>query len=157
MGVKGTLRIKYLSADTEGLAKYQRVWAYSHRTGEIIRLSVASEDRSLERVQFREYSSPESASVLNGFYVGVSSESIPDDPQLPPLLFKLVGMSVRLNTGAEVGKVIEVIELPVHPVLNIQCPSGSEFMVPYVPAIVLDLNRAGRVITLDSARVRVPD
>lgn len=157
VGVKGALRIKYLADNTEGLAKYQQIWAFSHRTGELIPLTLVFEDRQLERVLFEKFDCPELACRLNGFYLGVSSALIPDDPQQPPLLFRLIGMEVYLNTGEKVGKVIEVIELPVHPVLNIRCPSGQEFMVPYVPPIVIDIDRAQRKVTLDSSRVRVPD
>ncbi len=151
------MRVKYLAANTDGLAKYKQIWAFSHQTGELIKLRIESEDLRNQQVKFTEFSNPEDASILNGFYLGVSASLIPDDLTRPPLHFKLVGMRVCLESGEDIGIVSEVIDLPVHPVLNIVRPSGNEFMVPYVPPIMINIDRTARIITIDSTRINLPD
>lgn len=157
IGVKGSVRVKYLYDETDGLVKYKHVWAFSHQTGELIKLRVESEDLRNQKIKFAEFSNPEDASILNGFYLGVSASVIPDDLARPPLHFKLIGMRVNLETGEDIGSVTEIIDLPVHPVLNIVRPSGNEFMVPYVAPIVINIDRIARIITIDSSRINLPN
>ncbi len=60
---------------------------------------------------------------------------------------QLVGMRV-LREGNEVGTVHEVQHLPAHDLIVVQTPSGELVLVPFVEAIVPEVDSEARIITI---------
>ncbi len=61
----------------------------------------------------------------------------------------LIGMTVRDPDGAEVGVVAEVLHLPGQDLLAVRRPEGAELLVPFVRAIVPEVDLERRRIVVD--------
>jgi len=61
----------------------------------------------------------------------------------------LIGMTVRDPDGAEVGVVAEVLHLPGQDLLAVRRPEGAELLVPFVRAIVPQVDLERRRIVVD--------
>jgi 16S rRNA processing protein RimM len=78
---------------------------------------------------------------------------VPESELTPPgedelWLHEMAGMQVLLVDGSTVGEVLEVFELPQGFLLDVRTPRGT-VSVPFVDAIVTDLDREARTITID--------
>ena len=77
----------------------------------------------------------------------------PVDERAPPgddevYLHELIGMRVSLASGEPVGEVVELYELPHALMLDVQ-RDGERVLVPYTPAMVVDIDVGARVIRID--------
>ena len=76
-----------------------------------------------------------------------------DQSELTPLeegevyIHELRGMTVQLEGGEKVGRVVEVYELPQGLVLDVARADDSTVMIPYEPAVTR-VDRAARVICI---------
>ncbi len=62
---------------------------------------------------------------------------------------QLIGLRVVSSDGEVLGEVVEVLHPPASPVLEVRRPDGSEELVPFVAAIVPDVDlAAGRLTVL---------
>lgn len=74
--------------------------------------------------------------------------------ELPPLegdevyVHELIDMRVILRSGEELGRVIDVYELPQGLTLDVQRANGT-VMLPFSERVVTAVDREGRVITVD--------
>ncbi len=62
---------------------------------------------------------------------------------------QLVGSTVVDLDGAELGVVGEVVHLPGQDLLAVRPTEGAEFLVPFVAALVPDVDVAGRRVVVD--------
>jgi 16S rRNA processing protein RimM len=62
---------------------------------------------------------------------------------------QLVGLDVIGPGGAYVGTVADVLHLPGQDVLAVRRPGGVEVLVPFVAAIVPEVDLPGRRVVLD--------
>ena len=62
---------------------------------------------------------------------------------------QLIGLDVIGTSGARIGTVAEVLHLPGQDVLAIQRPVGGEVLVPFVAAMVPEVDLAGRRVVID--------
>lgn len=61
----------------------------------------------------------------------------------------LVGLSVRLTSGEAVGVVRQVYELPQGLMLDVERPGRPDALVPFLEAIVRELDRGQRTLVID--------
>lgn len=73
-----------------------------------------------------------------------------ESPSEPEEYFdrQLVGLLVLDHVGREVGRVEDVLHLPAQDVLQIATPSGEERLVPFVAALVPEVDLAAGVVRL---------
>jgi 16S rRNA processing protein RimM len=65
---------------------------------------------------------------------------------------ELVGLAVANRAGAVLGEVAEVVEHGAHPLLQVARPEGSPGaarLIPFVPAIVVEVDVDARRIVVD--------
>ncbi|MCA0158388.1 ribosome maturation factor RimM [Tsukamurella sp. M9C] len=62
---------------------------------------------------------------------------------------ELEGLAVRTVGGEEVGTIAEVLHAPGGELLSVKAPDGREILIPFVTAIVPDIDLAGGVVTVD--------
>ena len=62
---------------------------------------------------------------------------------------QLVGSTVVDIDGAVLGEVDEVVHLPGQDLLAVRPPAGAEFLVPFVAALVPDVDVASRRVIVD--------
>lgn len=62
---------------------------------------------------------------------------------------ELEGLAVRTVGGEDVGTIAEVLHAPGGELLSVKAPDGREILIPFVTAIVPDIDVAGGVVTVD--------
>jgi 16S rRNA processing protein RimM len=100
--------------------------------------------------RFAEVDSREAAEGLRGVDLLVESgDSSEDDAWYP---HELVGLRVELPDGTVVGEVVGLEHLPAQDVLVVREPDGRRSMVPFVSAIVPEVDVVGGRVVLDPPR-----
>jgi 16S rRNA processing protein RimM len=72
----------------------------------------------------------------------------PEDPE-EFYDYQLIGLDVIGRSGVCIGTVAEVLHLPGQDVLAIHRPVGEEMLVPFVAALVPEVDLAGRRMVID--------
>jgi 16S rRNA processing protein RimM len=100
-------------------------------------------------VRFAEAADRSAAEALRGadLTLEVSADETPDDPE-EFYDHQLIGLRAVDASGAEVGRVADVLHHPAHDVLVIQ-RDGREAMVPFVAALVPTVDVAAGSVTID--------
>jgi 16S rRNA processing protein RimM len=80
------------------------------------------------------------------FLVPATELSPPEDGEV--YVHELIDMRVVLSSGAEVGRVIDVYELPQGLTLDVRRDDGT-VMLPFNDRVVTGVDREARVITVD--------
>ena len=90
------------------------------------------------------------AEALRGLLLHVDRDEndVPEDPD-EFYDSSLVGCEVTLTDGAAVGVVSEVVHLPAQDLLAIRTPDERDVLVPFVGAIVTDVDPAAHRIVID--------
>jgi 16S rRNA processing protein RimM len=63
--------------------------------------------------------------------------------------FQLVGLAAVRPDGAALGELTEVLHLPAQDLLALRTPEGREVLVPFVAAIVLEVDIDGGRVVID--------
>ncbi len=90
------------------------------------------------------------AETLRGVHLLVDAESLPepeDDDEFYD--HQLIGLAVHNPAGELLGEVVDVMHPPAAPVLVVNRPDGSEELVPFVRAIVPEVDLAARRLVVD--------
>ncbi len=85
---------------------------------------------------FREIVDRDAAENFRGFVLEIHSSELPELEEDEYYPFDLVGLAVRDGRGVVVGRVVDVLESPAHPLLAVQTGGGAESLVPFVAAAV---------------------
>lgn len=80
-------------------------------------------------------------------FAEVDPDQLPDDPQ-EWYDHQLVGLEAVLASGAVIGTVGQVLHLPGQDLLEIDRNEGSPVLVPFVTAIVPEVDLPGRRLTI---------
>lgn len=90
------------------------------------------------------------AEALRGtlLLVDVDPEARPEDIE-EYYDHQLVGLAVVGVDGSPLGEVAEVLHLPAHDVLSVTAPDGAELLVPFVTAIVPEVDLPARRLVVD--------
>lgn len=101
-------------------------------------------------VTFQDVADRNQAEALRGLLLHVerAEDERPDDPE-EFYDSSLVGCEVSLVDGAPVGVVTEVVHLPAQDLLAIRTPDDRDVLVPFVSAMVPEVDPAGRRIVID--------
>jgi 16S rRNA processing protein RimM len=86
------------------------------------------------------------AEELKGALIGVPRELLPDLPDEEFYWGDLVGLAVSNEDGQHLGQVATLISAGAHEVLVIHDESGQERLLPFVEAVVKEVDRASGVI-----------
>ena len=90
------------------------------------------------------------AEVLRGtlLVAEVDPDASPEDPE-EFYDHQLIGLDVVGRGGARIGTVAEVLHLPGQDVLAVRRPAGPEVLVPFVAAIVPEVDLPGGRVVID--------
>jgi 16S rRNA processing protein RimM len=99
-------------------------------------------------VRFREITDRTEAERWRDRYLLVPAAELspPEDGQV--YVHELIDMRVVLPSGEEIGRVIDVYELPQGLTLDVQRANGT-VMLPFSDRVVADVDRQARVIVVD--------
>jgi 16S rRNA processing protein RimM len=115
-------------------------------------LTVVSARPHQERllVRFAEVATRDVAETLRGALLLVDVADLP--PSEDPDEFydhELEGLTAELSDGTLVGTVLEVAHGPGSDLLVLELPDGREVLVPFVAAIVPEVDVAGKRVVID--------
>ena len=113
-------------------------------------LTVAGARRSgpVQVVAFEGIVDRNTAELLRGLHLLVEAESLPQPEDEDEFYdHQLIGLKVHDPVGALLGEVVDVMHPPAAPVLVVSRPDGGEELVPFVRAVVPDVDlTAGHLI-----------
>lgn len=90
------------------------------------------------------------AEALRGVHLlaDVDETEQPEDPE-EFYDHQLAGLTVRTLDGIVIGEIAEVVHLPGHDLLAVRRPGGREALVPFVAAIVPEIDLAAGHVLVD--------
>lgn len=100
-------------------------------------------------VTFEGVGDREAAEALRGTVLQVDVDTLPDlsdDDEYYD--HQLIGLRARSVTGSELGTVVAVLHAPAAPVLTVRRVDGTDELVPFVAAIVPEVDLAAGVLTI---------
>jgi 16S rRNA processing protein RimM len=99
-------------------------------------------------VLFDGYADRDVADGLRGVYLTVDSATVPEPTDPDEFLdHQLVGLQVVEVSGALIGTVRRVDHAPAHDLLVVSRPDGRQALIPFVKAIVPEVDvPGGRVV-----------
>lgn len=101
-------------------------------------------DRLLFFVLFASITTRTQAETLRGKTVGYPTDQMPD---LPDEDSDLTGYQVVDADGTRIGEVLDLIDSPAHPLLEVKDDRGR-FLVPFVDAYILEIDDEAAVVTV---------
>ncbi len=96
------------------------------------------------------------AETLKGLPVSVDEDQLPEPEPGEYYQRDLIGMSVLTTEGLALGEVTAIIETGANDVFEIEGPLG-EVLIPFIKDVVIEINTAKRLITVDPLDGLLPD
>jgi len=147
-GIKGELRVKTFTGDPLALADYGPLYAKDGRAFEIAAIRPANE---VVVVRFKGVADRNAAEALTGTELFVDRSALPDDGDEGEFYHAdLVGLQVRDETGAPVGKVFAVQNYGGGDILEIQYQGRKGVLIPFTQAAVPVVDVSGGFVTIDT-------
>ena len=122
-------------------------------------LTVAGAGRSgsVTTLRFEGIADRSAAESLRGTLLLVDGETLPPPEDDEYYDHQLIGLAAVTSAGAELGEVIDVLHLPASPVLSVRTPDRAEVLVPFVAAIVPEVDLAGGRLVIDPPEGMFPE
>jgi 16S rRNA processing protein RimM len=100
-------------------------------------------------VLFEGYADRDVSERLRDVYLLVDSATLaaPTDPE-EFHDYQLVGLSAQTTDGQEIGRIVRVEHAPAHDLLVVALPDGRQGMVPFVRALVPEVDLPGGRVVL---------
>jgi 16S rRNA processing protein RimM len=87
--------------------------------------------------------------AAHGVLVGVPRATLPPAAKDEYYWADLIGLEVRNTSGELLGRVLGLIETPANAVLRVGDGEKAEQLLPFVAAVVLDVDLAGATVRVD--------
>lgn len=143
-GIKGELRVKTFTQDPLALADYGPLHAKDGRTFEIVDIRPAG---TVVVVRFKGVGERNAAEALTGTELFIDRSALPREQDEDEFYHAdLVGLSVRDDSGATIGKVAAVQNFGGGDILDLTLGSRKGVLIPFTRAAVPEIDvRAGFV------------
>ncbi|MET3805054.1 16S rRNA processing protein RimM [Nakamurella sp. UYEF19] len=117
----------------------------------VLVVSGARQSGPVQVVGFEGIVDRNTAETLRGIHLLVDAESLPEPADEDEFYdHQLIGLAVHHHVSGEVlGEIVDVMHPPAAPVLVVRRPDDTEELVPFVSAIVPDVDLAARHVTVD--------
>lgn len=146
-GIRGELRVKTFTGDPLALADYGPLYSRDGRAFEIVDLR---QQGNVLVVRFKGINDRNAAEALNGTQLSVDRSALPDDLEEGEFYHAdLVGLSVKDDAGAVIGKVAAVQNYGGGDILAVTLAMGGEALIPFTQAAVPDVSIVGGYIVVD--------
>ena len=154
-GIKGELRVKTFTGDPLALADYGPLYARDGRAFQIVDIRPAN---TVVVVRFKGISDRNAAEALAGTELFVDRSMLPDDGEEDEFYHAdLVGLAVRDDTGAEIGKVVAVHNFGGGDILDVTLGERKGVLIPFTQAAVPDVSIAEGFLRIDPAAAGLID
>jgi 16S rRNA processing protein RimM len=146
-GLKGAVHIKLINDQSEALQLHSQVTLKFGSGAE--RVLTVCELLSGARVYFKEISDRNEAEKLQGAQLYIKRADLPKLLDNEFYIADLIGADIVLKNREKVGVLIGFSSNNAQLLLEIQTSQGHKALVPFVPAIVIDIDEENNIITLD--------
>jgi 16S rRNA processing protein RimM len=148
-GVKGELRVKTFTADPLALGDYGPLTSEDGRTFTVAAIRPA---KNVVVVRFKEVTTREQAEAVNGIALYVDRSVLPDEELDEEEFFHadLIGLEIRDETGAKIGKVIAIQNFGGGDILEANLSGRRSVMIPFTLAAIPEVSVSGGYIRIDS-------
>ncbi|MGE0282605.1 MAG: ribosome maturation factor RimM [Rhizobiaceae bacterium] len=153
-GIRGEVRVKTFTGDPLALADYGPLHAKDGRSFEIIDIRPAN---TVVVVRVKGINDRNQAEALNGVELYADRSTLPAEEEGEFFHEDLVGLAVRDETGATIGKVKAVQNYGGGDILELKLADGKEVLIPFTHAAVPDVDIAGRFIRIDTIAAGLVD
>jgi 16S rRNA processing protein RimM len=100
-------------------------------------------------VRFEGIEDRSAAEKLAGLYVGVPREALPKTGKNEFYWADLIGLVVVNQAGEPLGRVAELVRTGAHEVLDVRDEAGCQRLLPFVSAVIKEVDLAARRIRVD--------
>lgn len=155
-GVKGELRVKTFTADPLALGDYGPLTSEDGRTFTVAAIRPA---KNIVVVRFKEVTTREQAEAVNGVALYVDRSVLPDEELDEEEFFHadLIGLEIRDETGAKIGKVIAIQNFGGGDILEANLSGRRSVMIPFTLAAIPEVSISGGYIRIDSVAAGLVD
>ena len=154
-GIKGELRVKTFTGEPLALADYGPLYARDGRAFQIIDIRPAN---TVVVVRFKGISDRNAAEALAGTELFVDRSVLPDDGEEDEFYHAdLVGLAVKDETGAAVGKVVAVHNFGGGDILDVTLAGRKGVLIPFTQAAVPEVSIAEGFVRVDPAAAGLVD
>jgi 16S rRNA processing protein RimM len=147
-GVKGWIKVAPFTAAPDALTRFGRWWIGGTDGWEEVEIMKAVRHGASVIAQFAGCGDREQAVKLRGCEVAVAREALPAPAKDEYYWADLVGLEVVNAERESLGKVTELFSNGAHDVMRVGAGKG-ERLVPFVPAVVRNVDLAGGRIEVD--------
>ena len=148
-GVRGEVRVKTFTGDPLALGDYGPL---RDAEGRLYTVAALRPAKTVLVVRFRELASREAAEAAAGTALYVDRSALPDDLDDDEFYHAdLIGLAVRDEAGAEIGRVAAVQNFGGGDIVEIALAGGRTAMAPFTRAAVPEISLAQGFIRIDRA------
>ena len=154
-GIRGELRVKTFTGDPLALGDYGPLYSSDGRTFEITDIRPAN---TVVVVRFKGVNDRDAAEKLNGVELFIDRSALPDDGDEDDYYqADLIGLQVRDQTGAILGKVTAVQNFGGGDILEITHLGRKGVSIPFTRVAVPQVDVAAGFVRIDSVAAGLVD
>ena len=154
-GIRGELRVKSFTADPLALGDYGPLHTRDGRTFEVQAIRPA---KDVVVVRFKGVGDRNAAEALTGTDLFVDRSALPDNGDEEDFYHAdLVGLSVRDDSGAVIGKIAAVQDYGGGDILELTLGGRKGVMIPFTKAAVPEVSVSGGFIRIDPVAAGLVD
>ncbi len=156
-GVRGWVKVQVFGDDPQAWAHMPHWWLGAEEQA----ADAAWQTRPLAEcklhgkglvVRFEGIEDRNAAEQLGGLYVGAPREALPETAKNEFYWADLIGLDVVNQADERLGRVAELVRAGAHEVLDVRDADGSQRLLPFVAAVIKEVDLAGRRIRVDWGR-----
>jgi 16S rRNA processing protein RimM len=156
-GVRGWVKVQVFGDDPQAWAQMPHWWlgAEEQAPDAAWQARDLAECRAHGRgliAHFNGIEDRNAAEALAGLYVGAPREALPKTGNNEFYWADLIGLDVVNQSGERLGRVAELVRTGAHEVLDVRDEDGSQRLLPFVSAVIKQVDLAGRRIRVDWGR-----
>ncbi|TPL03302.1 ribosome maturation factor RimM [Mesorhizobium sp. B2-4-14] len=146
-GIKGELRVKTFTGEPMALADYGPLYARDGRAFQITDIRPAN---TVVVVRFKGINDRNAAEALAGTELFVDRSMLPDDGEEDEFYHAdLIGLEIRDDTGAAIGKVVAVHNFGGGDILDVTLSGRKGVLIPFTQAAVPQVSIAEGFVRVD--------
>ena len=147
-GIKGELRVKTFTGDPLALGDYGPLFAKNGRSFEIVDIRPAN---TVVVVRFKGVKDRKQAEALTGTELFIDRSALPDEGEDGEFYHAdLIGLAVKDETGASVGKVTAVQNFGGGDILELALGGRKGVLIPFTQAAVPEVDIAAGFVRIDT-------
>lgn len=149
-GIRGDVTVEVLTDDPD--VRFAPGSALVTDPPDVGPLTVTGSGRSgaVTTLHFERVDDRDAAETLRGTVLQVDTADLPDLTDADDFYdHQLIGLAAVDPSGAALGTVTAILHAPAAPVLTVARPDGGDELVPFVSAIVTEVDLAAGRLTID--------